>query len=343
MTIETAKKCIDLIFNNIPNKTKNIQISLIGGEPLLEFKLIKEIFSYTIVTYGNENFFFFASTNGTVLTKEMKEWFSIRKEKFILGLSLDGPAKIHNFNRDNSFCKIDIDYFIKTWPNQAVKMTLSENSLVNLAKNIIFLHKKGFRYIEGVNLFEGEYNWNKKSVFEKLIKQLNLLVQYYEKNTEVIPNKMLNLKLERCELLKKSPVRMCEIGRNNIFFDYDGKQYPCNFCTPMTMDSNELEFLNSLDFNNNEIFEDTFCKNNCYIYPICRTCYGSNLKRTGNLSERDKSVCKIKKIITLFAADLQARRLVNNPEKYTDEEKYYLIKAIKKIRSLYISEFSDLF
>ena len=62
-----------------------------------------------------------------------------------------------------------------------------------------------------------------------------------------------------------------------------------------------------------------------------------------NFKVRDKTKCKIQKLITLYAADLQAKRIIKNPDKYDDATKYNLINAIQKIRELYLDEFSEYF
>ena len=48
MNFETAKNIIDCLFNDAEKENKNVEISFIGGEPLLEFSLIKEIVEYAI-------------------------------------------------------------------------------------------------------------------------------------------------------------------------------------------------------------------------------------------------------------------------------------------------------
>lgn len=52
MNFETAKKCIDWIFNNIPDDMEGVEIGFIGGEPLLEFDLIKKLLN-THVRFRN--------------------------------------------------------------------------------------------------------------------------------------------------------------------------------------------------------------------------------------------------------------------------------------------------
>ena len=159
MSFDTAKKCINWIFHNIPDYANNgVEIGFIGGEPLMEFDLLKSIFSYTCSTYSDIEHIFFATTNGTLLNDEMKEWFSAHRKFFTLGLSLDGAKETHDANRSNSFDSIDFDFFLKNWPEQGVKMTLSEFSLPRLAENIKFIHNLGFKRISGVNLAEGNFD-----------------------------------------------------------------------------------------------------------------------------------------------------------------------------------------
>ena len=47
MTLDTAKSCIDWIFDNIPDYMSGVEIGFIGGEPMLEFELIKSVIEYT--------------------------------------------------------------------------------------------------------------------------------------------------------------------------------------------------------------------------------------------------------------------------------------------------------
>lgn len=130
MTFSTCKSCIDWVFDNIlQDKNNRAEITFFGGEPLLRFDLIKDIFDYTTSKWSTNNYRFFASTNGTILTEKMKEWFSFQKDHFVLGLSLDGNRLTQNENRSNSFDLIDFDFFLSNWPQQNVKMTVSEKSI----------------------------------------------------------------------------------------------------------------------------------------------------------------------------------------------------------------------
>jgi sulfatase maturation enzyme AslB (radical SAM superfamily) len=339
MSYDTAKNVIDYIFDHILDDTGIIEIGFIGGEPLLEFELIKKIFAYTSSKKTNVKYYFYATTNGTLLDKEMKQWFSEKKDFFYLGLSLDGTKKTHDFNRNNSFDSIDIDFFLKTWPDQGVKMTLSEYSLSNLANDIKFIHSLGFKEIGGVNLSEGSFEWEKDEYINILVPQLKELVDFYLAETDIQLDQMFDKDIALCESKSKERTKWCGIGEGTNFFDIDGQMYPCYYITPMTFSKDELDKMKKIDYKNYECFIDNYCFDNCYIYPICPTCSGANYMVNKSFSIRNKSKCKIQKLIVLFLADLQAKFIIKNKDKYDNNKLYYTIKAIKKIRELYLEEY----
>lgn len=341
MSFETAKKCIDLIFQKNLNEYDEIEIGLIGGEPLLNFELIKAIFNYTEQYKGICKYYFFATTNGTVITDEMKEWFQARKKSFILGLSIDGTPETHNHNRSNSFNKIDIDFFIKTWGFQGVKMTLTDFSLEHLAENIKYLHSIGINNITGANLYEGTFNWEQEKFIKLLIPQLEELVQFYVINDNLPVVQMLNKHIDACENTKKTKHKYCGIGTGTLFFDTDGTQCPCGFFTPMTFDKETLKKVNTTDFSKEENFVDDECFEKCYIQPICPNCAGNNYLANNSFKEKDKSKCRIQKLIALYAADLLIKRMVKNPEKYSEIQKIKTLKAARRIKELYLPEFEQ--
>ena len=74
MTFDTAKKCLDYIFEHIPDyAVDGVELGFIGGEPLLEFELIRKMYEYSHEKYADVEQIFYATTNGTVLTDDMKQ------------------------------------------------------------------------------------------------------------------------------------------------------------------------------------------------------------------------------------------------------------------------------
>ena len=96
MTVETADKSLDLVFRS-PNQA--IKIEFQGGEPLLNFDLIKHIVlsakSRNVIE--NRNLQFVITTTLTMLTDEILEF--CKDHKIYLSSSLDGPEDLHNKNR----------------------------------------------------------------------------------------------------------------------------------------------------------------------------------------------------------------------------------------------------
>ena len=96
MTWETAKKAIDLILA-FPSEHGTIEFS--GGEPLLEFDILRKIINYTNEKSAapGKHYRFNLQTNGTLVTKELAEY--AKTCHLDLSLSLDGDAIINNYTR----------------------------------------------------------------------------------------------------------------------------------------------------------------------------------------------------------------------------------------------------
>jgi len=340
MNFETAKRVIDEIMRTIPSDREGIVFSLIGGEPLLEFELIKQIYDYAKALETSIPVSFFATTNGTVLTDDMKRWFADRKDSFILGLSIDGKRETHNHNRSNSFDLIDIQFFLQNWPLQGVKMTLSDYSMYHLADDVIALHEMGFKNVRGVNFDEQDFETPKEKYVNVLVPQLDKLSKFYANDTNGYYNQALSKRIDLCAQERRVPHKWCGTGVYTPFYDYDGKRYPCPYMTPMTFTQEQLDLVSKIDFSDVEVFTDRDCFENCYLYPICSSCAGANLKANGALNQYNKSKCILTRLFALFTAETHARRILLHPEYYKDERHlFYTIQAIEDIRSKYLDEF----
>jgi len=342
MTLDTAKSVVDWIFDYIPNDKGGVEIGFFGGEPLLKFDLIKEVFTYICSKKRKVEYVLFATTNGTLLTEEMKSWFAVHKKRFKLILSLDGTRETHDHNRSGSFDKIDLGFFLQNWPAKRVKMTLSEYSLPRLAEDVKFIHSCGFKNIGGANLAMGNFDWGDDKYIKLLAPQFKELVDYYLNNDE-LKIQMFDRDIALCELKEQKKRKWCGAGKNIIFFDIDGKRYPCPFFTPMTFSKDDFSNIMKMDFADCENVVDEYCLKNCYIYPICPACIAENYLNNKTLKVRNKSRCKIQKLLALTIADLQAKRIEKNPKIFNNNTLYHTIEAIKKIRELYLSEFEEYF
>lgn len=95
---ETAKKAIDYVYAH--NDHKKLAITFYGGEPLLNFKVMKQCIDYSLETLKVERLIFSFTTNLTLMTKEIAEYLAQIPNMSIV-LSVDGPEEIHNRSRVN--------------------------------------------------------------------------------------------------------------------------------------------------------------------------------------------------------------------------------------------------
>ena len=341
MTYEICKSCIDWIFEHILyNRNNRAEIAFFGGEPLLRFDLIRLIFDYTINKYQFDNYRFFASTNGTVLTNEMKDWFHKHKDRFILGLSLDGGKESQNENRSNSFNLIDFHFFLSNWPKQNVKMTISEKSIYRYSEDVKYIHSLGFG-INGADLCVGTFNWSSDKYIKVLAPQLKSLIDYYIDNPNQY-NALFKKDLASCAVAKVRK-KNCGCGDKVHYFDTDGKLFPCTFITPMTFSGDDIKAIENCDFCNIDDFVDEDCFNNCYIYQICRTCHAEDYLTTKSFKQYDKSKCRMKIMEAIVIAEYNARLIQKTPQIFDNTKMYYIIEAIKKIKELYYNDYKKYF
>jgi len=96
MTFALAKKGIDFFLDHSIDK-ETINIGFYGGEPLLEFDLLKKVVTYAEGIAIDKKLTFSITTNGTLITEEIMEFFI--NHDIRLSVSLDGPQEVHDSNR----------------------------------------------------------------------------------------------------------------------------------------------------------------------------------------------------------------------------------------------------
>lgn len=95
MSAEVGKKAIDFVIAN-SGARRNIEIDYFGGEPLMNFGVVKEITEYAKEQgeKHGKNFRFTITTNGVLLNDEIKDY--INKNMSNVVLSLDGCKETHD-------------------------------------------------------------------------------------------------------------------------------------------------------------------------------------------------------------------------------------------------------
>lgn len=98
MSYEVGKKALDFLIANSGSR-KNLEVDFFGGEPLMNWQVVKDL-----VKYGreqeklhNKKFRFTLTTNGVLLNDEVMEFCN--KEMGNVVLSVDGRKEVHDYMR----------------------------------------------------------------------------------------------------------------------------------------------------------------------------------------------------------------------------------------------------
>lgn len=94
MSVETAHAAVDTA---LQSPARELTFEFQGGEPLINFPIIKEVVEYTKQNKGDKLIDFTVVTNLSLLTPEMAAYFV--ENHITVSTSLDGPDFLHNRNR----------------------------------------------------------------------------------------------------------------------------------------------------------------------------------------------------------------------------------------------------
>lgn len=100
MTFEVGKQAFDFLIANSGTR-KNLEVDFFGGEPLMNFEVVKQLVAYarSIEKEKGKNFRFTLTTNGVLLDDDVTDF--LNREMNNVVLSLDGRKEVHDrFRKD---------------------------------------------------------------------------------------------------------------------------------------------------------------------------------------------------------------------------------------------------
>ena len=311
MDLELAKSIIlnEVEYVKQHKDIKGLEIDFMGGEPLTNFPLIKELVEWAENEIVRVPFLFFITSNGTLFDDERKAWFREHRDTIVVGVSYDGTTEMQRKNRKTQDNQIDMEFFHETWPFQEFHMTISQDSLPHLAEGILEIQKKG--YAVNAALAQGvEWNDEDASLYDE---QLQLLEKAYLNDLSLPPinllSNVINVK-SSAEVLTETQGRFCGTGSGMITYDTDGKIYGCHMFSPIVLGRRAKE----LDPENppcQGAFEDSYCAA-CVLKLNCPTCAGFNYRYRGDISKRDHRWCKMVYVQLKRACEFQIKAIATH-------------------------------
>ncbi|MCR4923338.1 MAG: thioether cross-link-forming SCIFF peptide maturase [Lachnospiraceae bacterium] len=154
MSFEVGKKAIDFLVANSGNRV-NLEVDFFGGEPTMNFSVVKEIVEYgrSIEKEHNKKFRFTLTTNGVLLDHEILEYAN--KEMHNLVLSIDGRKEVNDRMRPTANGKGSYDIIMpkfkkaaesRNQTNYYVRGTYTHYNR-DFSKDVLHLHDQGFEQI----------------------------------------------------------------------------------------------------------------------------------------------------------------------------------------------------
>lgn len=239
MDLETGKKALDFLLENSGNR-RNLEVDFFGGEPMMNFDVVKEL-----VSYGRErekayekNFRFTMTTNGLLLNDENIEY--LNREMANVVLSIDGRKEINDamrptVNKKGSYDTIvpnfqkliasrgDKDYYIRG--------TFTNHNL-DFSKDVMLFHDLGFEKtsMEPVVTDPNEEYAIREEHLDQILKEYEKLSEDYLRIRKEDPDflffhYMIDLSGGPCAYKKSIG---CGAGSEYVAVTPTGDIYPCH-------------------------------------------------------------------------------------------------------------------
>lgn len=154
MSYEVGKKALDFLILN-SGKRKNLEVDFFGGEPLMNFQVVKDLVAYgrSQEELHNKKFRFTLTTNGVLLNDEIMEFAN--KEMSNVVLSIDGRREVNDqmrpFRKGQGSYDLIVPKFQKlaesrNQTNYYVRGTFTRNNL-DFSNDVKHLVELGFEQI----------------------------------------------------------------------------------------------------------------------------------------------------------------------------------------------------
>lgn len=300
MDFDTARNAVDYLLHK--SNRNRLTICFFGGEPLLNFPLIKKVVEYCHKeTEDSEKIINFSmTTNGTLLTPEIEEF--IINNRIGVQISLDGDRDTQNKNRFDANGNGSYDVVVeKTKRLRELGCLGVRATLTPYNTNVI----KIYEHLESLNfqkiIISPAFNMLTEDDYKKVIKSYIEWFRYLEgeiKKGNYKYVKKAKQFIQELQKIDRAIVRTaaCGVGRNLLAIDIHGNAFPCQrfvamkeFCIGNLATGLEKQekFLEKVNKTINEKCEDCWCRNLC-----ASGCSYCNVESTGDMKKTNETYCE---------------------------------------------------
>lgn len=306
-------------------------VEFFGGEPLLNFELIEQVYAWVKAQTLAFPVVFQITTNGTLLSPHIRSWLTERKADFRVILSVDGTEVMQARNRGCDIDAIPIAFVRDTWEKSYFKMTLSRETLPDFASGVITLTEHGYRIAsspaEGISWQPGD-----EALYKEQLEQIG---RYYLAHPEIVPEHPFNFLYKEMLDPVRIPVKSCGVGTSIVTYDIDGRSYPCHLFLPVVHGREAYAEISALDFSDPANLVSATCAG-CPLRHICRTCYGYNYLERGDVTRRNPTNCRMQLAEAQVVSAFEIKYLMQRSEHraLTEDELLMLKAAVRCYRTV---------
>lgn len=230
MSYETAKSAVDFVVQNSYNR-ENIEVDFFGGEPLLNWDVIKKTVLYAL-TIPNKIFHFTITTNGILLDDDKMEFINEHMENLVL--SIDGRKETNDKNRRTKSGKGTYDILVKNLLKFAkargdkdyyIRGTYTRDNL-DFGEDIKHLADLGFKNISLEHaVSEGQDYSITKDNLQEIFSEYERFSKIYVNSDYNFFHFMLDDAASPCTIKRLSG---CGAGCEYVAVSPNGDVYPCH-------------------------------------------------------------------------------------------------------------------
>lgn len=312
LDFETGKKAIDFLIEKSKGR-HNLELDFFGGEPLMNFEVVKQIVEYarSLEQEHNKLFRFTITTNGMLLDDAKIDY--INKEMSNVVLSIDGRRGVNDkmrpcINGAGSY-NIIMDKYRRLVEKRGhdqyyARGTFTKYNL-DFANDVMHLYEEGFDQLSVepvVSSSDKDYALTEAELprifeeYETLAKKI-IAIKKQGKSINFF-HFMLDLDQGPCAIKR---LRGCGCGNEYVAVTPDGDIYPCHQFVGMkewkmgNLHEGTFDFKLKDYFSQTTVYNKHDCKE-CWAKFYCSGgCNANNLQYAGDVLKSHKLSCELEK------------------------------------------------
>ena len=317
MSFDVGKKCVDFLLRNARDANisdlnggkRQIDISFWGGEPFLEWELLKSLVLYANRERGDIRAIFGGTTNGVLLTEDKLPF--LEENRVLFMVSLDGTQETHDKYRrmingkgSHSIIMKNMEHVMKKWPFYKVRMSPYAEGIHRFCEDVKYLVDHGMYSIMFSPVYESGWTEDYWKTWElECYKVVDLISEYRKKGIKV------EIEHFKSYMTVDRSAWPCGAGRFYVGFDIDGSIYPCHRFNKFNDErywKDKEVCIGHVDYGiTNPKFRDTFINYHPFACGDCEFsnstpchggCYAVNFDLTGDIRKAPESLCRYVKM-----------------------------------------------